>query len=235
MCDQREQLMDYLYDEMDPSGRRVVEGHLETCRDCRDEMRAFRRVREDLLSWEVPEYSSGYSPFASTPVVPWHRQVPAWALAAAASVMVLLGSAGGYAASMLSNDRPAPMQAATLTAPSPVLAAPDVDRITSVSAEPQTVVMPVGLSNDEIMRLVRSEVARSSTGRVLSVSEAEALVAQAATEQWGRMQGYLTTLAFERELERKNTEQMMGGLRLQVAALQESVALLAAQQSKGQQ
>lgn len=227
MCDQRERLIDYLYDEAAPADRREVEEHLDACRECRDEMRAFRRVREDLLAWDVPASESVWTPFAPAPVVvPWHRQVPAWALTAAAGLMLLLGTAGGFAASVLLARPvdPAPAQTAAVLTP-PVPAATPL-----VAVAPA----PVGLSHEEIVRLVRGEMARVSAGNTLHTSQAEALVAQAATQQWGRLQEYLTAVAHERELERKNTEQLLGGLRLQVSALQESVTLLA-QQSKGQQ
>jgi anti-sigma factor RsiW len=96
MCEQREQLLEFLYDEGAPTSRREVERHLEACDECRDEIRAFRHVREDLLAWGVPNPPSVWTAFAPAPSVPWHKQVPAWALAAAASVMLVVGSAGGY-------------------------------------------------------------------------------------------------------------------------------------------
>jgi anti-sigma factor RsiW len=226
MCDQRERLMDYLYDEAAPADRREVEGHLESCAECRSEMRAFRRVREDLLAWDVPAYESVWTPFAPAPSVPWHRQVPAWAMSAAAGLMLLLGAGGGFAVNALVQAEPVQVQLAAAP-PAPVVAP---------LVAPHNVVIPapVGLSEDEIAQLVRDEVARVSAGTTLVASQAEALVASAAAQQWGRLQTYLTAVALERELERKHNEQTLGNLRVQVSALQESVNLLA-QQAKGQQ
>jgi len=117
MCDQRERLMDYLYEEATPADRRVVEAHLEACGDCREEIRAFRRVREDLLAWEVPNAESVWTPFAPQPVMPWHRQIPAWAMAAAAGVMIMFGSAGGFAAATLFTGASAASTAQGVVAP----------------------------------------------------------------------------------------------------------------------
>jgi alpha-beta hydrolase superfamily lysophospholipase len=53
------------------------------------------------------------------PVVPWWRQAPAWALAAAASVMFLAGGAGGALASRWLPQSPARAEVATVPANAP--------------------------------------------------------------------------------------------------------------------
>jgi anti-sigma factor RsiW len=88
-------LIGYLYGESTPEERRRMEAHLAECDACREEVAGLRRVREDLLAWEVPEHGSVWTPFAPPPPVTWWRQVPAWAMATAAGVMVLAGAAGG--------------------------------------------------------------------------------------------------------------------------------------------
>src|SRR5262245_28697108 len=95
MCDERERLIGYVYDECEPAERRAIESHLDECDTCRGEIGALKSVRQDLLAWAVPPHEPVWRPFVSTPVVPWYRQVPAWAMAAAASVMFLAGAAGG--------------------------------------------------------------------------------------------------------------------------------------------
>lgn len=232
MCDQRERLMDYLYEEAAPADRRVVETHLESCGDCREEIRAFRRVREDLLAWEVPNAESVWTPFAPQPVMPWHRQIPAWAMAAAAGVMIIFGSAGGFAAATLFTTAPEPSTAQVFVAPPEQVA-----RVEPVATTPAPVqaLVPAGLSDDEIVRLVRREMARISAGTTLEASQAERLVAAATSEQWGRLQEYLTTVAREREFERKTAEQTLGSLRMQVQTLEAVVANLVAPQGRGQQ
>ena len=91
MCDDRETLIAYLYDEATAAERRQVDAHLATCAECREELRSLRGVRQDLLAWDVPAHESVWKPFASPQPVAWWRQVPAWGLAAAAA----LGLMGG--------------------------------------------------------------------------------------------------------------------------------------------
>ena len=57
MCDERERLIGYVYDECEAAERRAVESHLEECVDCRQEIAALRSVRQDLLAWAVPPAS----------------------------------------------------------------------------------------------------------------------------------------------------------------------------------
>jgi anti-sigma factor RsiW len=97
MCDERERLIEYLYDEVDGPARREFERHLETCGACRDEVSAFGSLRTDLLAWDVPARDSVWKPFAPARLSPWWREVPAWAMAAAAAVIFAIGAAGGIA------------------------------------------------------------------------------------------------------------------------------------------
>lgn len=109
MCNERERLLDYLYEACEADERRAVERHLEACEDCRVEIGELRAVRLNLLAWDVPEHGSVWTPFAPARLKPWYREVPAWALAAAASVMFGLGLAGGLVSRLLA---PAPVVAA---------------------------------------------------------------------------------------------------------------------------
>lgn len=130
MCDERERLIGYVYDECDATERRVIDAHLESCGVCRDEIRALRGVREDLLAWDVPEHGSVWRPFAPARVTPWWREVPAWALAVAATLVFLLGALGGSVThTLFSHD----VQAATPDAP-------------AIAANSATAAVPVGLS-----------------------------------------------------------------------------------------
>src|SRR5215468_6876320 len=98
MCDEREPLLAYLYDEADSAERQRVEAHLATCERCREELAGLRSVRSDLLAWDVPEHESVWKPFTpARPAWSW-REVPTWSLAAAALVMLTLGAAGGIGA-----------------------------------------------------------------------------------------------------------------------------------------
>jgi len=101
MCDERERLLDYLYDACDPAERRRVDAHLSGCETCREELSGLRAVRLDLQSWTVPDRDSVWKPFVPRRVPSWWRDVPAWTLAAAASVMFLLGMGGGLLARLV--------------------------------------------------------------------------------------------------------------------------------------
>src|SRR5262245_27947451 len=95
MCNEREQLIGYLYDEGETAEREAVRRHLETCAECRAEIASLRSVREDLTAWEVPEHGSVWRPFTAAPTPPWWHHVPQWALAAAAGIVLATGVAGG--------------------------------------------------------------------------------------------------------------------------------------------
>jgi hypothetical protein len=113
MCDQREQLIGYLYDECDRDERRAVEVHLRDCQACRDEIGALGAVRQDLLAWDVPPYQSVWRPFVAPRTTnPW-REMPAWAMAAAATLVFLAGAAGGAVTAAV---KPAPVSAGVTAA-----------------------------------------------------------------------------------------------------------------------
>jgi hypothetical protein len=105
MCNQRDRLIGYVYDECDASERDEVQRHLETCGECRTEIAGLRSVREDLLAWDVPDHESVWRPFAPAPARLWWQQVPAWAMATAASLVLMSGAAGGAVAHGLLPDQ----------------------------------------------------------------------------------------------------------------------------------
>ena len=115
MCDERERLIGYVYDECDPRERAEIDRHLETCAECRDEIRGLRAVRQDLLAWDVPAHESVWKPFAPARVAPSWRLVPAWAMAAAAAIMFLFGAAGGVVTNAFM-ERQAPAVAPAVSA-----------------------------------------------------------------------------------------------------------------------
>lgn len=247
MCEQREQLLDYLYDEATPASRRDVERHLETCDECRDEIKAFRNVREDLLAWGVPNPPSVWTAFTAAPVVPWHRQVPAWALAAAAGLMIAIGGASGFMAQRMADGGGA---------------APAVSS-NAANVLPVTV-PPPGLDAAAIMTLIKDELAKSAlhrppaagpdlTGQVVTVNNTAARPFQldARTEErlLGRVvelvntrdeqqrvaiRDYLVRLAQEDDLMRRDEARRTTLLQAQVEQLQAQVSQLVLAQSKGQ-
>jgi hypothetical protein len=116
MCDERERLIGYVYDECDAHERRLIDAHLDACATCRDEIGGLRAVREDLLAWEVPDHGSVWRPFAPARSAPWWRQVPAWALAAAAAVVFVIGGVGSVATEAMLSQRSKAVKAAEFSA-----------------------------------------------------------------------------------------------------------------------
>lgn len=126
MCDQRERLIGYVYDECDAAERAEVQRHLDGCVECRDEIASLRSVREDLLAWDVPDHESVWKPFAPAPAKAWWQQVPRWAMAAAASMVVISGAAGGALAHAFMAHQPDKVSAGTASAATTAVSASDL-------------------------------------------------------------------------------------------------------------
>jgi hypothetical protein len=169
MCEQRERLIGYLYDECDADERQLIDRHLETCHTCRDEMSGLRQVREDLLAWDVPARESVWQPFAPPRPAPWWREVPTWALAAAASVTFFAGAAGGAATyALLPQTPPTPVVAERTEARQPVVPVYDnVTRRELTAAEQRIVDMLRGEMAD---RFARTRAGESPAVRTVSNS-----------------------------------------------------------------
>lgn len=106
MCN-KDELVSYLYDDLEGPVRAAFERHLRTCNDCRDELQAMRGVRADLLTWSPPEPDFAFRIVAEPraaraqadnvlrPVVPsWRAWFKPAAAFAAAAVLVLAAAAG---------------------------------------------------------------------------------------------------------------------------------------------
>ena len=86
-CDAiRDDMLDVIYGEGGEAAARRVEAHHAVCRECREEMAAFRRVRGQLGQWRTPEPMRADSAPASFPRGPI-------ALAIAAALILALGGA----------------------------------------------------------------------------------------------------------------------------------------------
>ena len=96
MCDSKELLVSFLYDELDPAAKRAFDIHLATCAECRDELAELRTTRGQIASWAPPEPDFGFRIVrgaAAPPPAPRFRITPAWGLAAAALLVVAAGAA----------------------------------------------------------------------------------------------------------------------------------------------
>ncbi len=127
MCDDRERLIGYVYDECDEAERRAIESHLEECRECRAEIGGFRRVRQDLLAWDVPDHDSVWRPFAPARPVAWWQATPAWAMAAAALAVFAVGAGGGVVThALVPHDQASPVAVTPATPAAPQLTSADL-------------------------------------------------------------------------------------------------------------
>lgn len=238
MCDQRERLLDFLYDEVTPEGRRAMERHLEACGECCDEVRAFRKVREDLLAWGVPNPPSVWTAFAPVAAVPWHRQIPAWALAAAATLIIAVGGAGGFFAHSVLDG-----------------SGRGSDQVASASPIPAEVVQASAFDAEAIMALIKKELAGASealTPRATLIANSparyqldakteERLLSRVtelvnARDQQQRMAigEYLNLVRQEDEIIRRDNTVTINRLGAQMEQLQAQVAQLVLAQAKGQ-
>jgi hypothetical protein len=93
----RGDMLEVLYGEASSATARSVSAHCDVCASCRNELEAFRRVRQDLASWRLPEgarRSTGSRWAAMGPLA-----------AAAALLIAIAGAAGGFAIAEARFDR----------------------------------------------------------------------------------------------------------------------------------
>jgi len=101
MCEEKDLLVSYLYDDLGDADRARFERHLRGCTDCRDELTALRGVRADLTSWAPPASELGFRIVRDPKVVElkprgttWRAwYTPAAGLAAAAVLVLAAASA----------------------------------------------------------------------------------------------------------------------------------------------
>jgi anti-sigma factor RsiW len=94
---ERQELVGYLYEELDPGRQQEVSGHLSACAECRGHLESWRSVRGELAAWQVARKplaaraaQSGRtapSPVFSLGPLPWQFAK----LAAAAVVLIGIG------------------------------------------------------------------------------------------------------------------------------------------------
>ena len=107
MCEEKELLVSYLYDDLGDADRARFDTHLRGCADCRAELNALRGVRADLISWSPPHPEFGVRVVAEprtptvVPLTPRSDRPASWrawwtpaAGLAAAATLVLAAAAG---------------------------------------------------------------------------------------------------------------------------------------------
>lgn len=98
MCDGKELLVGYLYDELSDGERHILKAHLTECGACRTELEGLRATRTHLAVWSPPEPDLGFRVIrggaAPAPALPRRlRMAPAFAFAAAAVVVLAVAAA----------------------------------------------------------------------------------------------------------------------------------------------
>jgi hypothetical protein len=192
MCDERERLIGFLYDEVDAIERRHIEAHLEGCPECRAEIAGLQNTRQDLLAWDVPTHEPVWRPVVPERPRPsaW-QQVPAWAMAAAATAVLASGLTGALAVRWFSPVPAAPAVAAAKTAPpvSTPVAASSVD-VAAIEAR--------------VLNQVREEMRRELMATTSRVATTPAPANAAAT---GRDAAFATLMRRIGDLERRQADQ----------------------------
>lgn len=223
MCDERERLIGYVYDECDDDARRVIETHLVECATCREEIAGLRGVRQDLLAWELPEHISAWRPFVPRPA-PWWREVPAWAMATAASLVFLLGAAGGVVthAFMSPAERVASAQAAARAVQAPLPSGgPDVSPAQLNEMEQRIVNMMRTELNQRVRLVPRGT--RSDAVVASSIGLTPEQIADLINDSESRQLGFATGLNNELARLKNRSDSEINGLKKQVQELRDLV------------
>jgi len=95
MCDRKELLVSFLYDEIDSASKREFQAHLKTCVDCRDELGELGATRAQIAMWTPPDADLGFRIVRETesPKRRWFQWSPAWGFAAAVIVLLAISAA----------------------------------------------------------------------------------------------------------------------------------------------
>ena len=231
MCDERERLIGYVYDEVDAAERAAIDDHLESCAECRDEIRGLRGVRQDLLAWNVPQHGSVWQPFAPARLRPWWRDVPAWALVAAATVMFVIGGAGGVATRAFL-DRPA---IAATRAAAPAIPPAQVMPAAVSAADLETVRHEISDLRSEVdarVRLVSTHTPARTPGTESEWQQVRAML-QSTDHRDDQMVDLLRSVNADFVTVKKDNDARINVLKQRLERLEATVSVMAQQQLGG--
>jgi anti-sigma factor RsiW len=98
MCDSKELLVGYVYDELSVEERQALQAHLAACGACRLELEGLRATRTHLALWSPPVPDLGFRVIqggsAPAPALPRRMRLgPAFAFAAAAVIVLAVAAA----------------------------------------------------------------------------------------------------------------------------------------------
>lgn len=98
MCENKELIVGYVYDELSTEERAALNAHVGVCAECRIELEELRVTRMHLAQWSPPEPDLGFRLIrggaAPAPALPRRsRFVPPFAFAAAAVIVLAVAAA----------------------------------------------------------------------------------------------------------------------------------------------
>jgi hypothetical protein len=212
-----ETIVAYLYDDITPLERAAFESHLDTCPPCRDELAELRGVRAEMRGWSPPTFSRQSSLVGQQPLddsrqaaVVSHqprgfwREMPAWAQAAAA--LLVVGVSAGAANINVHHDAtgftvrtgwmPAP------PAPAPVTAQVDQAPWRADVAKLESDIASARASNARIAEAVAATPARSSARDEEVLQKVKALLTDSEKKQENELALRIAQVVRDRQNER---------------------------------
>jgi hypothetical protein len=213
LCDDKEQLVAYLYDELDGITRRRIDDHLRVCAACAGEVEALSGVRRELAGWMPPEVALGFTIVQSTPAAepvsaaPARRwpSVPAWAQAAAAVLVIAAGLAianlqvrYGADGLVVTTGWMTPATARQAPAPAEARAA------SGAAPEWQPAMAALEASLREQIRASRASEAPASRAADLSMQRVTDLIAQSERRQQQELALRLAQFGRDLEVQRRS-------------------------------
>lgn len=199
MCESKELIVGYVYDELSVDERVALESHVASCAECRIEVEELRGTRTHLALWAPPEPDLRFRIIrggaAAPAAIPRHsRFLPAFAFAAAAVIVLAVaaaianvelryGSDGmtvrtGWASSQAPNDVPRQAQMdSRAAAPAPEFIALErrLGEIESTLSRGSTggiqTASALRLSDAEILRRVRQMVSEAEARQETAVAQ----------------------------------------------------------------
>jgi hypothetical protein len=195
MCEERERLIGYVYEECDPAERKVIEAHLASCHTCRREIGGLRSVRQDLLAWKVPDHQPVWRPVPPARAEWTWSRMPAWAMTAAAGFVLMLGAAGGAATHALLPESPTP-QVVQQSAPTAVTSSAGFSAA-ELSALEERMLEKVRAEMEERVRLARVEATQTNAARAEAATASLARRVNALSSRQDELSRFMLDVASE--------------------------------------
>ena len=199
MCENKELLVGYVYDDVTLEQRAAFETHVRACAECRHEVAGLRATRGLLGAWAPPEADLGFQivRHAVAPrgtVVPFRRRwMPAFGLAAAAVLVLAAASAIANLEIRYDNQGLAVRTGWAKSGPAPVGAVDPTSAAQPVTANASTVTADFA-AVEQRLRALEASLAGQPVMAVTRVSDTELLrqVRAMLRDAESRQEGFVT-------------------------------------------